>query len=160
VLDQLQFTIPELDQQKYDALDGKTREERRHHLPIVIITSNREKELPAPFLRRCLFYYIPFPDKTDLSRILAAHFHHEVTPLFIAALNHFWDLRDVVPISWRKAPSTSELLDWVRLLEADAWNADGLAETSVDELPYLNALLKTQSDLDALANYALAQVAE
>ncbi|MEM7134258.1 MAG: MoxR family ATPase [Chloroflexota bacterium] len=157
VLDQLQFTIPELDQRKYDALNGQTREERRHHLPLVIITSNREKELPAPFLRRCLFYFIPFPGKPDLGRILQAHFQSEMTPLFTAALNHFWDLRDKVAINWRKAPSTSELLDWVRLLEANHVDGDELTETPAAELPYLNSLLKTQSDLDALANYSPLQ---
>src|SRR5205807_30570 len=74
VLDRLRFEVDEVRGMVYDALGDQTREERRHFLPLVIITSNREKELPAPFLRRCLYYYIPFPQKEELENILKKHF--------------------------------------------------------------------------------------
>lgn len=155
VLDRLQFNIDEIPNRRYDALCGQTREERRDVLPLVIITSNREKELPAPFLRRCLFYYIPFPNQAELTQIVQAHFQQEMTPLFGIALQKFWTLREAVDFHWRKAPSTSELLDWVRMLEADAstgqLDAQGLSTTSLNKLPRVEALFKTQSDCEALA---------
>lgn len=154
VLDRLRFEVDEVPGLGYDALMGRTPEERRHYLPIVVITSNREKELPAAFLRRCLFYYIPFPDRSELKKILEAHFCADLTPLFACALDKFWLLRDRTRFQWRKMPSTSELLDWVRLLERDAHahrlDAPTLAATPLEKLPYLEALFKTQSDRDAL----------
>lgn len=154
VLDRLQFNIDEIPTRRYDALGGQTREEQRDRLPLVIITSNREKELPAPFLRRCLFYYIPFPNQPELAQIVATHFQQEITPLFGAALQKFWSLREAVDVQWRKAPSTSELLDWVRMLEADAAagriDAQTFVATPLSKLPRVEALLKTQSDRDAL----------
>jgi MoxR-like ATPase len=154
VLDRLQFSIDEVPKRRYDALSGQTREEQRDRLPLVVITSNREKELPAPFLRRCLFYYIPFPNQAELEQIVAAHFQQEITPLFGVSLQKFWSLRETVEVRWRKAPSTSELLDWVRMLEADAAvggiDAQTLAATPLSKLPRVEALLKTQSDREVL----------
>ena len=163
VLDRLQFAVAEVPGLKYDALGDQSREQRRHLLPLVIITSNREKELPAPFLRRCLFSYIPFPDQEELAEILARHFLRDLTPLFAAALDKFWALRDRERFQWRKPPGTSELLDWVRLLERDErsgrLNEAALRSLPLDRLPYLEALLKTQSDRDALQSRAAGAAA-
>jgi MoxR-like ATPase len=78
VLDRLQFEIKEVKDSKYDALKGESQEDRKDFLPLIIITSNREKELPKAFLRRCLFYYIEFPNEDDLTKIIENHFkpHH------------------------------------------------------------------------------------
>jgi MoxR-like ATPase len=151
VLDRLQFTIDELDE-RHDALYGHTRAERRPFLPIVIITSNREKELPPAFLRRCLYYFIPFPKTTkEVEPILETHFRTKVAGIYAEALARFMELREM---RWRKPPSTSELIDWVAMLERDAAGDPGLIETlrlkKAPELPYLEALLKTQSDREAL----------
>ena len=155
VLDRLRFTVEEVPEMSFDALQGAAREERRPFLPLVIITSNREKELPAPFLRRCLFYFIPFPKEKELGEIVQAHFQSELTPLFGAALSRFWELRDAKRFAWRKPPSTSELLDWVRLLERDAQTGmltpEALKTARLDKLPYPEALLKSQADLETLS---------
>jgi MoxR-like ATPase len=154
VLDRMQFQVTEVPSMAYDALQGATREARRDSLPLVLITSNREKELPAPFLRRCLFYYIPFPKEDELKKILPAHFKKGFTALFKEALTKFWQLRNKDRFVWRKPPSTSELLDWVTLLERDEQagklDAKGLAAKPLVELPYLEALLKNQNDHDEL----------
>lgn len=84
-LDRLQFQVKEAPQMRYDALQGKTKGERRDFLPLIIITSNREKELPKPFLRRCLFYYVEFPSQEILKEILQSHFKSKLTPLFETA---------------------------------------------------------------------------
>ncbi len=108
--------------------------------------------LPAPFLRRCLYYYIPFPDASEMKSIVTKHFRQAITPLFEVALEKFWELRK---LSWRKAPTTSELLDWLRVLEADeaagAISASALTGTGLPDLPYLEALFKNKTDRDALA---------
>lgn len=155
VLDRLQFEVNEVSNWKFDALKGRKREERRDFLPLFIITSNREKELPKPFLRRCLFYYIEFPDQATLSKILESHFQKEISPLFEEAIKKFWKLRHQEAFRWRKMPSTSELLDWIQTLERDEQaskiNAQQLATTRLGDLPYLEVLVKTQSDRDALS---------
>jgi MoxR-like ATPase len=150
-LDRLQFPIDETNE-RHDALYGYSRAERRPFLPIVIITSNREKELPPAFLRRCLYYFIPFPkDSKEVEPILEAHFRTKVTGIYAEALARFMELREM---RWRKPPSTSELIDWVTMLERDAAGDPGLVEAlrqkKTPELPYLEALLKTQSDREAL----------
>lgn len=156
VLDRLQFEIEEIPNWNFDALQQQTREDRRAFLPLVIITSNREKELPAPFLRRCLFYYINFPGESELSQIVKSHFKQaRVGRLFEEALKKFWKLHQQKTFTWRKAPSTSELLDWLAALERSerggGVTAETLAGTSLGSLPHLEALVKTQSDLDALS---------
>jgi MoxR-like ATPase len=154
VLDRLKFTVEEVPALSHDALKGSTREARRPFLPLVLITSNREKELPAPFLRRCLYYFIPFPDKSELEKIVQAHFQPELTAMFTAALSRFWELRDGKRFAWRKPPSTSELLDWVKLLERDEreqkMTADDIKNAPLDKLPYAEALLKNQADKETL----------
>lgn len=151
-LDRLQFQIKEAPQMKYDALKGKTKQERRYFLPLIIITSNREKELPKPFLRRCLFYYIDFPDQPTLKQILQSHFQPELSPLFEVAIKKFWELRQIR--TWRKIPGTSEFLDWVAILEqqeqSNQLTAQELERIHAINLPHLETLVKTQSDLDAI----------
>lgn len=151
-VDRLQFQVKEVPEMKFDALNGKKRQERREFLPLIIISSNREKELPKPFLRRCLFYYIEFPNQETLKQILKSHFQPKLTPLFEAALKKFWQLRELR--NWRKIPGTSEFLDWVTILEreqqAKKLTAKELESTYPANLPHLETLVKTQSDRDAL----------
>ncbi|MCP4696754.1 MAG: MoxR family ATPase [Gammaproteobacteria bacterium] len=156
VLDRLQFEVTEVEEAyTVDALNGKTRTERKDSLPLILITSNREKELPKPFLRRCLFHYIEFPKEKELEAILRSHFSREaITPLFTAALRKFWALRQQKQFRWRKIPGTSELLDWVHILERKGRQKkithEKLSELSIQKLPFTDALIKTQSDLDNL----------
>ncbi len=156
VLDRLQFEVDEVEETySFDALKGKSRAERKDFLPLIITTSNREKELPKPFLRRCLYYYIEFPNEDILAQIVEIHTQKKITPLFEESIKKFWQLRHQQCFSWRKIPSTSELLDWVQILERDEGtgrlSAQNLAKTSINNLPRLETLVKTQSDLDALS---------
>lgn len=157
VLDRLQFEVSEVNNLKFDALQGE-REQRRNALPLIIITSNREKELPKPFLRRCLYYYIQFPDRDTLKKIINAHFHQsEVVPgsLFDVALTKFEGLRDPDnALRWRKTPGTGEMLDWISVLKRDEHAGEidpqSLEQTALNSLPYPETLVKTQSDQQAL----------
>lgn len=157
VLDRLQFEVSEVPNLKYDALKEE-REQRRNVLPLIIITSNREKELPKPFLRRCLYYYINFPDKGTLTEIVKTHFHKnevESGSLFDTAITKFEGLRSPDNnIRWRKIPGTGELLDWASVLHRDEQNevldAQSLEQTALSDLPHPETLVKIQSDLNAL----------
>lgn len=162
VLDRLWFTIDEAKEKgqkapRYDALNGQERHERTHVLPLIIITSNREKELPKPFLRRCLFYYIEFPQKDKLEEIVNSHFPNRLsTETVDIAIKRFLQLRQQKQFSWRKRPSTSELLDWFLALERDE-KQQGIniyqtlsTLTEGREFPHLEALVKNQSDRDKL----------
>ena len=157
LLEQLRFNVDEVagPEGTYDALRDQTREERRDALPLFIITSNRERELPRPFLRRCLYYYIDFPNEAALKNIVERHFSRGITPLFLAAVKRFWQLHEA-DFSWRKTPSTSELLDWLHLLETEEQRgkltAEQLEQRPFPELPYLETLIKTQSDRIAISN--------
>ena len=115
--------------------------------PIVIITSNNEKELPDAFLRRCFFHYIRFPDAETMAQIVDVHFPNIQKRLVSEALNLFYDMRDVVGL--KKKPSTSELLDWLKLLMAEDLPPEALrakdAKTAVP--PLHGALLKNEQDV-------------
>ena len=154
VLDRMQFEVNEVKNWKFDALHGKKRDERREFLPLFVITSNREKELPKAFLRRCIYYYIDFPDRDGLNVIVEKHFQKKMTPLFDQALLRFWQLRDLKEFSWRKIPSTSELLDWILVLERDEQTGkirdQDIVVQSLWDLPHLETLVKTESDRKAL----------
>ena len=115
--------------------------------PLVIITSNNEKELPDAFLRRCFFHYISFPDRQTMHRIVDSHFPDIKPDLLRAAMEIFFDLR-VVP-GLKKKPSTSELLDWLKLLIADDLPAEALAADDIRTvLPRMHgALLKNEQDV-------------
>ena len=119
------------------------------HRPLVIITSNNEKELPAAFLRRCFFHYIDFPDRDTMRQIVQAHYPDVQQKLVEEALSVFYHLRDVHGL--KKKPSTSELLDWLKLLMADDLGIDAMRQSGKDLPPLLGALLKNEQDL-ALVN--------
>ena len=114
--------------------------------PIVIITSNNEKELPEAFLRRCFFHYIQFPDIETLNKIVKVHFPEIKKSLLQSALNRFFEIRDVPGL--KKKPSTSEALDWIKLLLIEDINPLDLKSDGKDLLPKLHgALLKNEQDI-------------
>ncbi|MDC3092478.1 MoxR family ATPase [Paracoccaceae bacterium] len=114
--------------------------------PIVIITSNNEKELPDAFLRRCFFHFIKFPEKEILEEIVNVHFPKVKKNLLDAALNQFFEVREVPGL--KKKPSTSEMLDWLKLLLVEELEADDLKMDSKNILPKLHgALLKNEQDV-------------
>ena len=115
--------------------------------PIVVITSNNEKELPDAFLRRCFFHYIQFPDHDTMTSIVDVHFPGIKKRLVEEALNIFFDVRDVPGL--KKKPSTSELLDWLKLLLNEDIGADTLRERDPKKIipPLHGALLKNEQDV-------------
>ncbi|MET3661492.1 AAA family ATPase [Aquamicrobium ahrensii] len=114
--------------------------------PIVIITSNNEKELPDAFLRRCFFHYIRFPDIETLARIVEVHYPGIRKRLVEAALAQFFEIREVAGL--KKKPSTSEALDWIRLLVTDDVAPEDLRGEAKNALPRLHgALLKNEQDV-------------
>ena len=117
------------------------------HRPIIVITSNNEKELPDAFLRRCFFHYIKFPDQQTMQSIVDVHFPNLKKTLLAEALNAFYRVRDVPGL--KKKPSTSELLDWIKLLLAEDIPPEALrAEDSRTAIPPLyGALLKNEQDV-------------
>jgi len=118
--------------------------------PIVIITSNNEKELPDAFLRRCLFHYIRFPEKETMQQIVDVHFPNLQQDLVNEAMRLFYDLRVVRGI--KKKPSTSELIDWLKLLLMEKIQAGDLEDIDLNQVspPHLGALMKNEQDLDLL----------
>ncbi len=127
---------------------------RARHRPIIIITSNNEKELPDAFLRRCFFHYIAFPDKATLQKIVDVHFPDISQALVKEALELFFDLRKVPGL--RKKPSTSELVDWLRLLLADQIDQAALRERDPTRAvpPLAGALVKNEQDVQLLERLA------
>jgi MoxR-like ATPase len=117
------------------------------HRPLVIITSNNEKELPDAFLRRCFFHYIKFPDKETMQQIVDVHFPKLKQDLLAQALNVFFEVRDVPGL--KKKPSTSELLDWLKLLLAEDIPAEALRSADQKSIvpPLHGALLKNEQDV-------------
>ena len=117
------------------------------HRPLVIITSNNEKELPDAFLRRCFFHYIKFPDKETMQQIVDMHFPKLKQDLLAQALNVFFEVRDVPGL--KKKPSTSELLDWLKLLLAEDIPAEALRSADQKSIvpPLHGALLKNEQDV-------------
>ena len=115
--------------------------------PVVMITSNNEKELPDAFLRRCFFHYIRFPDREIMTQIVDVHFPDLQRNLLREALNVFYDIREVPGL--KKKPSTSELLDWLKLLVAEDIPADALhsKDDKVAVPPLVGALLKNEQDV-------------
>jgi MoxR-like ATPase len=114
--------------------------------PIVIITSNNEKELPDAFLRRCFFHYIRFPDVDTLRNIVEVHHPGIKDRLLTAALTQFYEIRETPGL--KKKQSTSEVLDWLKLLLAEDLSAEDLRTDSANALPRLHgALLKNEQDV-------------
>jgi MoxR-like ATPase len=115
--------------------------------PVVMITSNNEKELPDAFLRRCFFHYIRFPDRETMTQIVDVHFPDLQRNLLREALNVFYDIREVPGL--KKKPSTSELLDWLKLLMVEDMSPDALRSKDSKQLipPLHGALLKNEQDV-------------
>jgi MoxR-like ATPase len=115
--------------------------------PVVMITSNNEKELPDAFLRRCFFHYIRFPDREIMTQIVDVHFPELQRNLLREALNIFYDIREVPGL--KKKPSTSELLDWLKLLMVEDMSPDALRSKDSKQLipPLHGALLKNEQDV-------------
>jgi MoxR-like ATPase len=125
---------------------------RARHRPIVIITSNNEKELPDAFLRRCFFHYIQFPDRDTMKAIVDVHFPDLDEKLFRSALGMFYAVREVAGL--KKRPSTSELVDWIKLLVLGKVSPDELESTDLKSVlpPFAGALIKNEADLNLLVN--------
>ncbi|MEO0821132.1 MAG: MoxR family ATPase [Pseudomonadota bacterium] len=137
--------LQELDRMQFDVYEtGETI--RAATRPIVIITSNNEKELPDAFLRRCFFHFIAFPDVETLTRIVDVHFPGIKQTLVRAALTQFYQIRETPGL--KKKPSTSEALDWLRLLMADDVDPAALRADPKNAIPPLHgALLKNEQDV-------------
>jgi MoxR-like ATPase len=134
-LDRMEFHVHETGEQV-----------RARHRPIVIITSNNEKELPDAFLRRCFFHYIRFPDAETMERIVRVHFPDIRKGLLAEALTRFYAVREQPGI--KKRPSTSEVLDWLKLLLAEELTPEDLRADARSALPRLHgALLKNEQDV-------------
>jgi MoxR-like ATPase len=133
-LDEMSFHIHELDEE----VKAKQR-------PIVIITSNSEKELPDAFLRRCIFYYIEFPDAEMMEKIVKVHYPDIENKIVKEALKRFYWIREMEGL--RKKPSTSELIDWIKALMLGGVNVDKITS----EIPFLGTLLKTEQDTERFA---------
>jgi MoxR-like ATPase len=119
---------------------------RARHRPVVIITSNNEKELPDAFLRRCFFHYIRFPDMETMRRIVEVHHPRIKERLLTTALTQFYEIRDQAGL--KKKPSTSEVLDWLKLLLAEDLAPEDLTRDGASALPKLHgALLKNEQDV-------------
>ncbi|MDY3331626.1 MAG: MoxR family ATPase [Pelistega sp.] len=138
--------LRELDQMEFFVYETQQLIKAKHR-PLVIITSNNEKDLPDAFLRRCFFHYIQFPDSETLQAIVKVHFPHLQEDLLQAALKQFFNLRDIPGL--KKKPSTSEFIDWIALLNAQDIAAQQLQDKT--GLPKLaGALLKNEQDLALL----------
>ncbi len=137
--------LQELDKMEFHVYEtGETIKAR--HRPIMIITSNNEKELPDAFLRRCFFHYIRFPDAETMKKIVEVHHPGIKEALLTTALTQFYEIRETQGL--KKKPSTSEVLDWLKLLLAEDLSPEDLARDGADALPKLHgALLKNEQDV-------------
>ena len=137
--------LQELDKMEFHVYETNELVKARNR-PIVIITSNNEKELPDAFLRRCFFHYIRFPEMETMRRIVEVHHPGIKDALLTTALTQFYEVREQQGL--KKKPSTSEVLDWLKLLLAEDLTADDLARDGADALPKLHgALLKNEQDV-------------
>ena len=135
----------ELDQMEFYIHETK-RTVKAKHRPIVIITSNAEKELPDAFLRRCIFHYIDFPDQTLMEEIVRTHYPEVENKLLKDAMEAFYWIRSMKDI--RKKPSTSELIDWINALQIGGIPTDKLRS----ELPFIGVVVKKDEDLETVKN--------
>jgi len=138
--------LRELDRMEFYCYE--TREMiRAKHRPVVFITSNNEKELPDAFLRRCFFHYIKFPEADTMRQIVDVHFPTLKSELLTAAMKSFYDIRSIPGL--KKKPSTSELIDWLKLLLAEDIPPEALqsADSKVAVPPLVGALLKNEQDV-------------
>ncbi len=137
--------LQELDRMEFHVYEtGETI--RARHRPVIIITSNNEKELPDAFLRRCFFHYIRFPDAETMRRIIEVHHPGIKEALLATALSQFYEIRELPGL--KKKPSTSEVLDWLKLILAEDLAPEDLRRDGADALPKLHgALLKNEQDV-------------
>jgi len=138
--------LRELDRMEFYVYETRQMVQAKHR-PLVIITSNNEKELPDAFLRRCFFHYIKFPDKDTMQQIVGVHFPTLKKELLAQALQTFYEVREVAGL--KKKPSTSELLDWLKLLLAEDIPAEALRSRDAKTVvpPLHGALLKNEQDV-------------
>ncbi|WP_339858130.1 MoxR family ATPase [Pseudohongiella acticola] len=143
----------ELDKMEFHVYETQQRVQARHR-PIVIITSNNEKELPDAFLRRCFFHFIKFPDAVTMEKIVAVHYPNIKKDLLAQAMDIFFDVRKVPGL--KKKPSTSELIDWLKLLLADDIPEEILKNQDMKSAipPLYGALLKNEQDVHLLEKIA------
>jgi len=136
----------ELDRMEFFVYETK-KTIKADHRPVVIITSNNEKELPDAFLRRCFFHYIRFPEKDTMENIVEVHYPGLKRDLVAEALNVFFDIREVPGL--KKKPSTSELIDWIKLLLVEDIDPETLRTRDMKKLipPLHGALLKNEQDV-------------
>ncbi|RMG26562.1 MAG: MoxR family ATPase [Bacteroidetes bacterium] len=139
----------ELDRMEFYCYELQRTIQARHR-PIVIITSNNEKELPDAFLRRCFFHYIKFPDQQTMQQIVDVHYPDLDQELLDRAMRIFYQIRDIKGI--KKKPSTSELIDWLRLLIAERMSAGELEGVRLEDgpPPYGGALIKNEQDMELI----------
>lgn len=137
----------ELDQMEFYINETK-RTVKAKHRPIVIITSNAEKELPDAFLRRCIFHYIDFPNNELMEEIVKVHYPNVEENLLKSAMNVFYNIRSLRDI--RKKPSTSELIDWINALQIGGISADKIKST----LPFIGVVVKKDEDLETVRHNA------
>ena len=130
-LDEMSFHVPELDEEVV-----------ANHRPVVIITSNSEKELPDAFLRRCIFHYIEFPTEEMMERIVKVHYPDIENKLMKEAIKRFYWIREMDGL--RKKPSTSELIDWIKALSLGGVSTEKISS----EIPFLGTILKNETDTD------------
>lgn len=145
--------LRELDRMDFHVYETRETVQAKHR-PIVIITSNNEKELPDAFLRRCFFHYIRFPDPDTLLRIVDVHFPNLKRELINEALTAFFQVRETPAL--KKKPSTSELLDWIKLLVAEDIPIEVLREKNQKKTipPLYGALLKNEADVQLFEKLA------
>ena len=138
--------LRELDRMEFYVYETQKLVQAKHR-PAIIITSNNEKELPDAFLRRCFFHYIKFPDKETMQRIVDVHFPNLKKSLLREALEVFFEIREVPGL--KKKPSTSELLDWLKLLMAEDISPQALRGKEHSKIipPLAGALLKNEQDV-------------
>lgn len=143
----------ELDKMEFHVYETQSQIKAKHR-PIVIITSNNEKELPDAFLRRCFFHYIQFPDRNTLQQIVQVHYPDIKNELLSHALDVFFDVRQVQGL--KKKPSTSELIDWLKLLMSDDLPDSVLQDKDAAKAipPLYGALLKNEQDVHLLEKLA------
>lgn len=138
--------LQELDRMEFFVYETRETVQAKQR-PIVIITSNNEKELPDAFLRRCFFHYISFPDEQEMKQIVDLHFPNLKQDLLSEAMQSFFNLREINGL--KKKPSTSELIDWLKLLVAEDIPVETLRETNTKKSipPLYGALLKNEQDI-------------
>ena len=147
--------LQELDRMAFYVYETGATVEAKHR-PVVIITSNNEKELPDAFLRRCFFHYISFPDPETLRKIIEVHHPRLKSHLLETALTQFFEIRETSGL--KKKPSTSEVLDWLKLILAEDLTAEDLKRDGVNALPQLHgALLKNEQDVHLFERLAFLQ---